>query len=91
MIAKVDVKPFAASRARLLCRDGDELGTNALTGDPLRDDRIHEESVARAIPGDIYESDKFIPFPGAHPAETVLTDLSLPVVIQDRMIERLGV
>jgi len=91
MIAKVDVKPFAASRSRLLYRDGDELRTDAAPGDPIRDDRIHEEGVARAIPGDIYESDKVIPFPGAYPAETVLMDLPLPVVIQDRMIERLGV
>jgi hypothetical protein len=91
VIVEVDMEPLAACRARLGDRDGNELGSDSLPGGSGSHHRVEDEGVYSSIPCDVDEADESAAVARADPAEAVLLDLSLPVVFEDAVPERLGV
>jgi len=91
VIVEVDVEPLAASRARLGDRHGNKLGSDSLPGGSGSDHRVEYEGVYSSIPRDVDEADEPGALARADPAQAVLLNLSLPVVFEDAMPERLGV
>jgi hypothetical protein len=91
VIVEVDVEPLAACRARLGDRDGNELGSDSLPGGSGSHHRVEDEGVYSSIPRDVDEADEPGAVARADPAQTVLLGLSLPVVFEGAVPERLGV
>ena len=91
VIVEVDVDPLAARSARLGDRDSNELGRDSLPGGSGSDHRVEDEGVYSSVPRDVDEADEPGAVACADPAQAVLLDLSLPVVFEDAVPERLGV
>ena len=88
---EIGVQPFATSCTRLGFGDGDQLGSYALASSVRRYQRIDHEGVDRTIPCDVDKPDEAVGIPSAHPSETVLMKLCLPVIVEDPVVEPLGV
>jgi hypothetical protein len=91
MIVEVDVEPFTPGAARLVHRNRDELLTDPSPAGIRGDNRVQDERVDAPVPGDVDEADEILLLPCADPAEAVALDLAAPVVVQQRMLERVCV
>ena len=91
MVVEVDVQPLAAGGARLAGCDRNELGGDALVLSAPGHERVEDEGVHRAVPRDVHEPHELIVVVRAHPSEAVPLELRAPVVVEDAMVEALGV
>lgn len=91
MILEVDVKPLTPRSAGLPDRNGDQLRADSLPSCTQAHDGVDDERMDPTIPGDVDEPNEIVAIPSSNPAEAVGADLRLPVVVEDAVIERLGV
>ena len=91
MVVEVDVEPFAACSPRRRGCGRYELGSDSLPTDLRGDHRVQDERMDTPVPHHVHETDKITIIPGADPTETVRVNLVLPIVVEDRMTERVGV
>src|SRR3954452_11816418 len=68
VILEVDVEPFATRGARLRDCHRHQLGAYALPSGFVSHDRVKDECVQRAVPGDVDETKPFTSIPCADPA-----------------------
>src|SRR6185437_11438317 len=91
MVLEVDVQPLAARGLGFFGRDGDQPGADPVVLGAFGDQGVEDEGVDAAVPGDVDEADEAFAVPRADPAQAVLADLRYPVVVQDLVVEPLGV
>jgi hypothetical protein len=91
VVLEVDVQPLAACRPGLVGGDGDQPGTDTVVLGTFGYQGVEDEGVDASVPGDVDEAGEALCVPGADPAQAVLADLRHPVVVQDLVVESLGV
>jgi hypothetical protein len=91
VILEVDVQPLAARGPGLSGGDRDQPGTHPVVLDPFGDQGIEDEGVHPPVPRDVDEAGQARVVPGGDPAQAVVGDLGQPVVVQDPVLEALGV
>jgi hypothetical protein len=91
VILEVDVQPLAARRPGFAGGDGDQPGTDPVMLGAFGHQGVENEGVDTPVPGDVDEAREAVGVPGADPAQAVLGDLRDPVVVQDLVVESLGV
>jgi hypothetical protein len=91
MVLEVDVQPLAARGLGFFGRDGDQPGADPVVLGAFGHQGVENEGVDAAVPGDVDEADEAFGIPRADPAQAVLADLRYPVVVQDLVVEPLGV
>ena len=66
------------------------MSTYALAARVRSHHRVDHEGVDRAVPCDVDEPDEAVAVAGANPSEAVLSNLGLPVVVENLVLEPLG-
>jgi len=85
------MQPLAACRLGLAGGHGDQPGTDPVMLGAFGYQGVENEGVDPPVPGDVDEAHEAFGVPGADPAQAVLPDLRHPVVVQDLVVESLGV
>ncbi|CAM5592393.1 hypothetical protein SALBM311S_03233 [Streptomyces alboniger] len=90
MFFEVDMQPLTPRSTASLSSCPDQRDSHPARTIALSYDRVQNERMDAAVPGDVNEADQPIIFPGADPAKAVTLKPCTPVRLPDRMIEPFG-
>jgi hypothetical protein len=90
VLFEVDMHPLTPCSTASLSSRLDQRGSHPVRTIALSYDRVQDERMDTAVPGDVNEADQTITLPGADPAEAVTLKPFTPVRLPDRMIEPFG-
>lgn len=87
---EVDMQPLTLCSTASLSSCLDQRGSHPVRTVALSYDRVQDERMDAAVPGDVNEADQAMIFPGTDPAEAVTLKPCTPVRLSDRMTEPFG-